>query len=292
MSAPTSGAESRHPALGPGVWAVLIRNEWFKARHRLAFAVTLAFFAFIHVMETADEVLGAREREDQSYGLPGAWGDVFTEDSILLLIFASIAIIMLVSSEFTWRTARQNVIDGLSKMQWFWGKVILLLITGVVFIGVKLLIVVGPAVPGTDFAAGASVVSGSVFVALGALFLAYLSAGALALLCSLTIRSSGPAMAVWFFWITLGEQLLPSLVQRVLPALAPVLGLLPFSAAQQILPFWLYDQPTYQRMVEAAEAAERTAPEMPNVLLLLGVNAGWAVIFIGVAWVLFRRRDL
>ena len=66
-----------------------------------SFAVTLAFFAFIHVMETADEVLNARSREDVEYGLPGAWTDMFSEDSILLLIFASIAMIMLVSSEFT-----------------------------------------------------------------------------------------------------------------------------------------------------------------------------------------------
>lgn len=284
--------EGTHPALGPGVWAVLVRNEWFKARHRLAFGVTLAFFAFIHVMETADEVMSARDNDEVDYGLPAAWSDMFSEDSILLLIFASIAIIMLVSSEFTWRTARQNVIDGLSKMQWFWGKVCLLVITGLVFVGVKLAIVVGGALIGTDFSAGAPLVPGWVILALGALFLAYLSAGALALLCALTIRSSGPAMAVWFFWITLGEQLVPGLIQRVLPAAEPVLSLLPFAAAQRVLSYWLYDTAAYERMVAAAQEAERTAPEMPNVALLLGVNAGWAVLFVAVAYLVFRRRDL
>ena len=52
--------EHRYPALGRGVWLVLLRNEWFKARHRLAFVVALAMYAFITVMEHASSVMSAR----------------------------------------------------------------------------------------------------------------------------------------------------------------------------------------------------------------------------------------
>lgn len=286
-------AVAQHPALGPRVWGVLVRNEWFKARHRVAFMVTLAFFAFIHVMETADSVLTARREADRDFSLPRAWTDVFSDNSVLLLIFASIAIIMLVSSEFTWRTARQNVIDGLSKMQWFWGKVLLVVIVGLVFVVTKLVIVVGGAALGTEFgAADGAVVPLSVIPALAGLFVAYLSMASLALLCSLSIRNSGPAMAVWFFWITLGEQLIPGLLQRVAPALEPVLGMLPFAAAQQVLPFWIYDSATYERMVAAAEAADRAAPDLPSFVWWMGLNVGWTIVFVGVSCLLFRRRDL
>jgi len=288
-----SGEERTYPALGPGVWRVLVRNEWFKARHRLALLVTFGLFLFINLMEHGGDLRRARTSEDFSYALPDAWGSVFSEDSVLILIFASISVIMLVSSEFSWRTARQNVIDGLSKTQWFWGKVILVAIVGLLFVGTKLVVGAGSAALGTDFgAATGPIVPGSVLVATLALLLAYFSVASLGLLCSVTIRNSGPAIAVWFFWITLGEQLVPALVTRVLPRLEPFFSYLPFSASQKVLPFWTFDGAAYAGIVARAAEAERTAPELPNALLWIGVNAGWAVLFVAVSYWAFRKRDL
>ena len=288
-----SGPARSYPALEPGVWRLLLRTEWFKARRRLAFLVTLALFAFINLMDHGGEYMRARRDPEFTYALPGAWQGIFADDSIVLLIFASIAVIMLVSSEFSWRTARQNVIDGLSKEQWYWGKVLLVVLVGVLFVATKLLIGGGMAALGTDF----GVVGGTAFplsaltASLG-LLLAYLSVAGLALFVAVTIRSSGPAMAVWFFWITLGEQLLPALVSRVLPATQPAFTYLPFSAAQKLLDFWVFDTAAYTRLVARAQEAEQAVPELPNLLLWLGVNAGWAVVFVVVGYVLFRRRDL
>ena len=65
-----SGEERKYPALGPGVWSVLVRNEWFKARRRLAFLVTFGLFTFIHVMEHGGDLRRARNDEDFTYALP------------------------------------------------------------------------------------------------------------------------------------------------------------------------------------------------------------------------------
>jgi hypothetical protein len=288
-----SGPARSYPALEPGVWRLLLRNEWFKARHRLAFLVTLALFAFINLMDHGGDYLRTRRDPEFSYALPDAWRGIFSNDSVVLLIFASIAVIMLVSSEFSWRTARQNVIDGMSKEQWYWGKVLLVVLVGIVFILTKLLIGGGMAALGTDFgAAGETVFPLSVVTASLGLFLGYLSVGGLALFVSVTIRSSGPAMAVWFFWITLGEQLLPALVTRILPATQPAFGYLPFSASQKMLEFWVFDAGVYAGLVARAQEAEQAVPELPNVFLWYGVNAGWAVVFVAVGYGLFRRRDL
>jgi ABC-type transport system involved in multi-copper enzyme maturation permease subunit len=302
MSAATKGSETvedgvvergTFPALGRGVWLVLLRNEWFKARHRLAFVVTLSLYALINVMEHGGQAYQARTNEDRSYGFPEAWSAIFADDSVIFLIFASIAVIMLASSEFTWRTARQNVIDGLAKTQWYWGKVIMLGVVIAAFLTVTLGIGVTAALMGTDFAAAeSSVFPLSALVATLGLTLAVLNAGGLALLCSVTIRNSGPAMAVWFFWVTLGEQLLPSIVLRFWESAGPALEMLPFATAQQVLPFWKYDATAYANIVARAEVAETAAPELPNMLFWLSLNAGWAVLFIGLGYVLFRRRDL
>jgi ABC-type transport system involved in multi-copper enzyme maturation permease subunit len=288
-----SESERTYPALGASVWHVLFRNEWFKATRRLAFLVTFGLFAFIHVMDHGSDLREALTNPERSHALPDAWSSIFSSDSILLVIFATLAVIMLVSSEFTWRTARQNVIDGLDKTQWFWGKVILVLMVGVVFLGTKLLIGAGAAVVGTDFSTVTDpVVPLSVFAATGALFLAYLSAASMGLLAAVTIRNSGPAIAVWFFWITLGEQLLPALLGRMAPSLAPAFAFLPFTAAQQVFSFSAFDAPTYARRVARAQAAEQAIPELVNGALWTGVNAAWAIVFLAVAYWAFRRRDL
>jgi hypothetical protein len=288
-----SETERSYPALGASVWRVLLRNEWFKATRRLAFLVTFGLFAFIHIMDHGSDLREAMQNPERSYALPDAWSSVFGSDSILLLIFATLAVIMLVSSEFTWRTARQNVIDGLDKNQWFWGKVILVLMVGLVFLGTKLLVGVGTAAVGTDFsAATGSIVPLSVFAATGALFVAYLTSASMGLLAAVTIRNSGPAIAVWFFWITLGEQLLPALLGRAIPVLQPAFAFLPFTAAQQVLSFSAFDAATYARRVERAQAAEQAIPELVNGALWTGVNAAWAAAFFATAYWAFRRRDL
>jgi ABC-2 type transport system permease protein len=281
------------PALGRGVWPVLLRNEWFKTRHRPAFFVTLAFFAFVHVMDQGDSFWEAFTKPDRSYALPDAWSSIFSGGSVMLLIFGSIAVIMLVSSEFTWRTARQNVIDGLSKTQWFFGKVILLGLVGLLFFGVQMAIGVAASLPGTDFSnLTGPIVSWSVVEASAGLLLAFASVGGLALLLALSMRSAGPAMAAWFFWIAMGEQLVPALVGRLVPALEPALGMLPFGAAQKLLEFGAYDAPTYESIVQRAAAAERAAPELIDLALWVPVNVGWALLFLGLSYLLYRRRDL
>jgi len=281
------------PALSSRVWPVLAAGEWFKARKRPASYVTFGFFAFINLMDQGESFLRARRDADYSYALPEAWSSIFTDDSVLVLFFGCIALVMLVSSEFTWRTARQNVIDGLDKSQWFWGKAMLLPMIGAVFIGTKILIgataallaggldgLSGPAFPASAWAAAAG------------LFLAFLTVGSLAFFFSTWIRSSGPAMASWFFWVGLGEQIVPQLLGRPFPALRTALGYLPFNSAGKLLDYWVYDPDTFQRVVAAAEAAERTPPPPPNLGLAVAVNAGWVIVLLALAYGLHRRRDL
>jgi len=99
-------------------------------------------------------------------------------------------------------------------------------------------------------------------------------------------------MAVWFFWIALGEQLVPQLLGRAFPALRPALGLLPFNAAQRLLEFAAFDAAAYQRLVQAAQEAEQGVPELPGLALSLGVNAAWVLAFLGVSYLLYQRKDL
>ncbi|MCG8467040.1 MAG: hypothetical protein MJB57_02385 [Gemmatimonadetes bacterium] len=304
MSAPNGGVEAMTdpaagtiapstpgpPPLRPRIWGVLFRNEWFKTRKRLAFWLTLGFFSFITSTINGEQAFD----DDLSFTLPEAWDSILSSDfATFFMIFASVALIMLASSEFSWRTARQNVIDGLSKTQWFWGKVMLLPILGLVFLIAKLGIGVGFAMVDTDLSATTGpAFPTSVLAASAGLLLAFFNIGGLALLLSTTIRSAGPAMAAWFFWIMVGEQLFPALLTRFFPAAEAVVQYFPLASAGPLTGFAIWDEGSYQRLLLAAQEAERAAPDLPDLMLTIGINLAWIAFFIGLAFVLFRRRDL
>lgn len=281
------------PALTSRIWGILFRNEWFKARKRMAFLLPFGFFLLITTGGFASSYFEARNDPDRSFALPVAWSQIFSEDmSMFLLFFASICLVMLVSSEFTWRTARQNVIDGVSKSQWFVGKTMLVPMIGILF-------VLALTVPGAIFASLGEGVAASgpawtagVFKAAGALLLAFFVAGSLALFVSLAVRGAGGAMAVWFLWVGVGEQLIiPQTLGRI-DAIAEYLQYQPFLTATRLIGFENYDPTAFQRVVEAAEAAERSIPGTPDMTTSLLVAAGWVVVLIGGAHIMFRRRDL
>lgn len=276
-----------------GIWWLLVRNEWFKARKRLAFWMTLAFFAFVTFMTHGESFLRARRDPEREFAFPEVWSRIFGDDATFMLVFASIVVVILACSEFSWRTARQNVIDGLSKTQWFWGKTSLIPILGIAFLTIAVLIPGVMGILGTDLeTASGPVLPLSVFGALGGIALAYTTVAGLAFALGLAIRSTGPAMAAWFFWVLMGEQLFGGLAVRFWPSLETFVGYLPFTAATKLLGFENYDVAAHQRMVERAVEAERDIPQLPDLATTVNVNLGWVAFFMIVSFIWFRRRDL
>lgn len=275
---------------GVRAFGVLLRNEWFKARKRVAFWIALGFYAFFTLMNHAQPFL----ERSEGFRLPDIWTAVFGDESATVVIFAALTLVLLSATEFGWRTARQNVIDGLSKSQWFWGKSLLLPVVGLAFIGVHLSIPTALALIRTDFAAAeVPLVPLSAFQAAGGLALAFLSLGALAFLLSLVIRKTGAALAVWFLWIgPIESGMLPALVRRFLPDHTGWLDYLPFTNAFPLFDFRNYDASAYERYAAAVEAAGRTPSAAVDPAWHLVTAAAWTALLVGIAFISFRRRDL
>lgn len=273
--------------------AILLRNETLKLRKRLAFWVTLGLFAFIHGVSFVEQYLQARRDPEDPFALPAAWSLILDDESMISVIFGAVVLILLMSSEFSWRTARQNVIDGLSKTAWYWGKVALLPIVGAIFILSQVAIGGAFALAGTQLvSAQGPLVGPPFFQALGGFFLSFFVMGSLALTAALAIRSSGPAMAAWFAWIAFGERLVALGLGRLFAGLKPALEYLPFSTSLRLLDYDAFDPAAYERAVEAAHAAGRTPPEPVAVGTAAVVAVGWIVLLVGASYLWFRKRDL
>jgi ABC-2 type transport system permease protein len=276
------------------VLSVLLRNEMLKMVKRLAFVVTLGFFLFIMIMEFGGDYYRAIGNPDRVFSLPGAWRGILTEDSEIALIFGSVILILLMSSEFSWRTARQNVIDGLSKEQFFIGKTLLVPIIGLLFVGSNVLIGGVFALAGTDFGALTEpLMRGLHWSIIGGFFLAFLGYGSLALFCSLSIRNSGPAMAVWFFYIALGEQIIAGTMNRIHDRLGELAAYLPVNTFNQLHRYFQFDSVAFQQAVQRAVENDRTPPGEPWAMgFLLMLSVVWIAVLVGGSFFWFRKRDL
>jgi ABC-type transport system involved in multi-copper enzyme maturation permease subunit len=128
--------------------ATLFRIELIKTVHRRAFWVALAFLALISGVSLVSELMQGRRGFGAPFVPPFSWAMTATEIGPMPAFFLALAVVMLVTSEFTWRTARQNVIDGLSKEQFFAAKWLITIVVTIVFIAVPFAVATGTAIYG------------------------------------------------------------------------------------------------------------------------------------------------
>lgn len=272
---------------------MLFRNEMLKTYKRLAFWVTFLFFAFVNTMDFGEEFYSARQG-DGTFALPGAWRDILTGNAEVALIFGSVILILLLASEFSWRTARQNVIDGLSKEQFFFGKSMILPTVALVFVTTQVVLGAIFALLGTDVGQLTEPIMTALhWRIIAGVLLAFIGYASLALFVSLAIRNSGPAMAVWFFYVALGERMLAGAMRAVSDGLGAAAQFLPINTFNQLHRYLQFDAAAFQQAVQNAVENNRQPPADPwawGTLLL--TSAIWISLFWGGAFVWFRQRDL
>lgn len=271
---------------------ILLRNEWFKARKRLASWVTFGAFVLIAGLGFGSNYLQARGDADRVYALPGAWPEILGEPIEIASFFAAILLILLVASEFSWRTARQNVIDGLSKEQWFWGKTLFLPIVAVAFMLAVVVLGGGFALAGTDLAALERPLIESIHGAvIGGGLLRLVGYGSLALAAAMAIRSTGAAMGVWFLYVALGEPVLLPLALRRLE-LVEWIRYLPVNVFNATSNYLQWDPVAFGDAIQRAIDRGAAPPQIWETGSLLVVAGGWIGFFLIGSFLWFRGRDL
>ncbi len=139
---------------------VLLRNECLKTLKRLAFWVTYGSFTAIMIVSFLENFRRARRDPERPFSMPDSWPSIVADDNEIALIFGSVILLLLISSEFSWRTARQNVIDGLSKEQFFLSKLLLVPLLGLLFVATQTVVGATFSLFVTDFSAGEPLIRG------------------------------------------------------------------------------------------------------------------------------------
>ena len=272
---------------------LLVRNETLKTTRRLGAWVTFLSFAAIVGIIVGENYYTGLKHAERAVALPDAWSEVLGNIGPLPAIFGAVALILLITSEFTWKTARQNVIDGLSTDEFFVGKLILYPLVAFSFLGLLLFLTGGVAALGTDFSTLTSTPIRRVDLALiGGVTLTALGYMALAFLSAFVARSSGPAMGIFFLYVAFLEQLAGGLMAKMGETATTLAGFLPRQVFDSLFDQRQFDLVARQASIDAAVKAGREIPTWHDTRMLLALAAAWIVTLVALAYWSYRRRDL
>lgn len=270
---------------------ILAGNEWRKTWKRPVFYVTLGLFVAIDLFGFGYNLLQSLRADEGDFVLPRQWAQILGESANVPLIFAGIVVVLLVAGEFSWRTARQNVIDGLSRSEWYWGKAIIAALVVVLFCLVHIGLGSGLARYGTPSGA-TGLFSSTQAAAIGGIVVAAVGYAVSALFVASLFRSPGGAMAIWLFYVIAAEDLVRGGLGRLWEAGRDVLNYAPINTFDRARDYLMYDADALQAVAARAADAGRTPPTVGDPATVVAVALAWIVGLATVGWLVFRRRDL
>jgi len=119
----------------------LLKIEWIKLKYYRTFWVLLVFFLislialniFAYNLYNNNRMIAFGEiKAASAFSFPYVWQTVSYLSGFLLVIPA-LLIITLTTNEITFRTQRQNIIDGVSRIQFIHTKILLVIILSLIF---------------------------------------------------------------------------------------------------------------------------------------------------------------
>ena len=254
------------------------RLELFKLLRRPAAWVAYLCFLALTIVVLSAQRIGP---QPHGHGFPDALPAVLTGDAVLTSTFGIALIVLMICAEFDWRTSRQNIIDGLSKSQWFVGKVLLIptVTIGLYLTRIAIGGIVALATSGLHthvFDPTATYILAACGVLLG--MLCYAS---VALLFCLTVRSTGPVLAIALIYQVFDNITAAILRGRRLEDIA------------QWLPLQLQNAlGVYNRYLPHGSGAHNGLEGQWQTPLLFLAAAAWVAVLVGVSYRIYMKRDL
>ncbi len=260
----------------------LLAVEWLKIRQYKTFWVLIGLFALLLPFWNYQILNGVIKMGDgnvnlfsQAYGFPAVWSNFGFWGSIFVL-FLSILVITLTCNEYTFRTHRQNVIDGWSRLRFFHAKVALVF---AISLATTLFVFVVGALFGISVSGSADgLLSG--IEEIGYFFLLvlnYLSAG---LFIALWIRKSGLAISIFLLYALIIEVAVGATLNHMSGRKWG--NFLPLQSSDELLPFPL------MKMAGAMLGNNQPFPEYAYLIATLA----WIAVYYIIGRRIVLNRDM
>lgn len=265
----------------------LLKIEWLKIKNYRTFWILLLISvvsipAFNYVIYDSLDNSFPKIRGKSILGSPFAFPDVWQTvswNSSLLMLIPAILIITLTTNEFTYKTHRQNVIDGLSRNQFINVKLI-----GVLMLSVLITLVVFLTSLFFGYFANKPAPGISIFDELrftGFFFVQMISYGLIAFLISMLIKRAGLAMGVFFIYMIF-EQFVVSLLKNVFKQ--EWVNYFPEEVTDNLIP-----QPYAQKILRSVEKVNLWESQL---VIFLAIGSIYILLYCIFANWRFRKSDI
>ncbi len=215
----------------------LLKVEWLKVKNYRAFWIFLALYLLglfsINYISYQFQVQVKTQNvpfEIFGYGFPKVYQTIAWVSS-WLLYFPGMLMILIISNEYTFKTHRQNIIDGLTRQQFILAKILF----GVL---IAVITAICCAIIAMYFG---SVFSGSVsfdgIQYIGYSFIQTLDYLLFAMILAVLLRRSGLAMAVFFLYGLVFEQLIGGIVDNQILNSHHFWYYMPLQSSDVLIPF-------------------------------------------------------
>lgn len=260
----------------------ILAIEWLKIKKYRTFWVLMIFFfallplwnIFIYKGFISSGPKGGFNMLSQAYSFPSVWSNFGFWGSIFIL-FPAILMVILTANEYGFRTHRQNVIDGWSRLQVFHAKY--LVVVSLAAISTLYLFLTG-ALMGITVSGGTDFFTTDIRM-IGYFFLLSLNYLSFAFFLTTLIRKSGLAIGLFLLYCLILENMLKGIMNWFLPV--DYGNLLPLQASDELLPF---------PMLKMATGLLSDKAAIPDYVFVLA-SIGWCLIYYLIGRRLIVRRD-
>ena len=212
----------------------LIKIEWLKIYKYRAFIILLGLFVLsvLGLNYIVNEITSMRENPlsaftNTAFSFPKVWHTATYLSSFLLFI-PGLIMILLLCNEFSFKTHRQNVIDGVSRSQFIHTKLLLALIFSLLL---TLLVTLTACLFGAINGGGTFSLTSMRYIPYFFIqSILYLNVG---MVFALIFKRSGISIGVYFLYIFILENVLSLILNKYL---SPLGALLPLEASDNLIP--------------------------------------------------------
>lgn len=257
----------------------LLKLEWLKVKNYKAFWIFLGLYiiALFAINWIAFQIQGEVKKNGVPltifpYDFPAVYQTIAWVSS-WLLYFPGMLMILVITNEYNYKTHRQNIIDGLTRQQFVTAKIVFGLAIAVITTLSCFLIAI---YFGSDYNNGSISFHGIEYI--GYSFIQTLNYLFLAMILAVLMRRSGLALAIFFLYGLVFEQLIGGLIDFKFLNGGTTRFYLPLEASDTLIPVTFFKELFY-----------KNAPSQTTLLIMCFV---YISLFIILSFRKFQTDDL
>ncbi len=264
----------------------LLKLEWSKFSKSNIIVLLAVFFllffpASMYFGKKVPELPAFLPGQDVYYNFPGVWDYLGYAGSWMVFFFLGVLIIYTITHEIRFKTMRQTIINGMSREQYFGSKVLVVVLLSL--FATCYYTIVGSLIGGIT--GGGFELSNLIDneMAIPRFFLMSLSYLTFALFIAFNIKKSGIAVFFYLTYVIVIEFFARALHGRFLGE--SFKNWYPMNVTEDLMPFPFYK---YAEFLQESDMLISLVPYTQSAV----ITSVYTLLFIGLTFLLFKKRDL